>query len=186
MKRNQSRSIVEQHLRDFLADHTCEEFYWRAGPRHDEVPRLSVLEFAPGPKRRGWVYATLGGYELCDDPRLEFVLVAPKQNYRHVELLTMAAWYHGRHTLGNGHTLPIREPWLPGSELDHYLVSTPYPFGPDLELCNLVDAHVHVKWLLPITASEREFKVNEGLEALEQRFDDVGIEYWNPNRESVV
>ena len=183
---DRSRVIVEEHLRNFFAGHACQEKRWTTGPRFDEIPRLSVLEFSPGPKSNQWMYATLGGYELSDDPRLELILVAPEQNDRQVELLTMTAWYHSRHRLGNSHTIPIGEPWLPGSSLDHYLISTPYPFGPNLELCNLDNAHVHILWLLPITTQERDFKINAGMEALEQRFDDVGIEYWKPDRKSTV
>jgi hypothetical protein len=145
-----------------------------------------VVEFAPGPKSQLWVYATIGAWEARNDPRLEFVLVAPKQDLRHVELLFMAAWYHGRRALGRGHTLPIGEPWLPGSDCDFLLVSTPYPFGPNLEICNLPDGHVHILWLLPITTAEREFKVREGLEALEQRFETGALKFWLPGRGSVV
>jgi hypothetical protein len=65
-------------------------------------------------------------------------------------------------------------------------VSLPYPFGPDLEVCDFADWHLHVLWLLPITAAERAFKVREGVEALEQRFDACALEYWVPDRASVV
>ena len=74
----------------------------------------------------------------------------------------MAAWYHGRRGLGAGHTFPIGEPWLPGLTCELFLVSLPYPFGPELEVCNLSDGHLHVLWLLPITVAEREFNVREG------------------------
>jgi hypothetical protein len=40
--------------------------------------------------------------------------------------------------------------------------------------------------LLPITKTERDFKVAQGLEALESLFEEVGIEYWDPFRSSVV
>jgi hypothetical protein len=88
--------------------------------------------------------------------------------------------------LGTGHTFPIGEPLLPGSTCEYFLVSQPYPFGPELEVCNFPSGHVHILWLLPITAAEREFKVREGLEALEQRFDECALEYWNSDRASVV
>ena len=52
--------------------------------------------------------------------------------------------------------------------------------------CHLPEGHLHVLWLLPITAAEREFKLRAGVEALEQRFDDCGLEYWDPQRVSVV
>ena len=98
----------------------------------------------------------------------------------------MAAWYHGQYALGLGHTFPIGEPWLPGSRCPFFLVSLPYPFGPELEVCNSADGQARILWLVPITAVERNFKAREGLEALEQRFDECRLEYWRPNRESVV
>ena len=48
------------------------------------------------------------------------------------------------------------------------------------------DWHLHVLWLLPITAAEREYKIREGQEQLEQRFDADAIEYWAPERPSVA
>jgi hypothetical protein len=133
-----------------------------------------------------WIYITVGAWQARDDPRLEFLIAAPEKDLRHVELLFMSAWYHRHHGLGAGHTFPIGEPWLPGSKSEFFLVSLPYPFGPQLEVFNFPDWHLHVVWLLPITAAEREFKVQEGLEALEQRFDTRAIEYWVPDRPSAV
>jgi hypothetical protein len=40
--------------------------------------------------------------------------------------------------------------------------------------------------LLPITQPERDFKPANGLEALEARFDDAALEYWDTRRASVV
>jgi Suppressor of fused protein (SUFU) len=179
-------ATVRRHLQQFFAGHSHSEHVWTLGPAHEELPRLRVVEFASGPKTGLWTYVTVGAWEACKDPRLEFLIVAPKQDQRHIELLFMAAWYHGRHGLGTGHTLPIGEPWLPGSTCDHFLVSRPYPFGPDLEICNFPDWHLHVLWLLPITAAERELKVREGCDAIEQRFEECGLEYWMPNRASTI
>lgn len=186
MAEAETNDVVRQHLRRFFAGHPCEEHVWPFGPAQDELPRLRAFEFAPGPKTGLWVYATAGAWEARNDLRLEFLIAAPEQDQRHVELLFMAAWYHGRQGLGTGHTLPIGEPWLPGSACEFFLVSLPYPFGQKLEVCNFPDWHLHVLWLLPITAAEREFKVREGQEALEQRFDASAMEYWIPDRASVV
>jgi Suppressor of fused protein (SUFU) len=186
MSATDPNAVVRQHLKQFFEGHSCEEHVWTLGPAPAELPRLRVLEFAPGPIIELWVYASVGAWEARDDPRLEFLIVAPQQDRRHVELLFMTAWYHHGHCLGKGHTLPIGEPWLPGSACDHFLVSLPYPFGPKLEVCNLDNWHLHILWLLPITQSEREFKVREGLEALEQRFDSCQLAYWHPDRPSVV
>jgi hypothetical protein len=187
MMGSNTNSVVHRHLlRHFFAGHGCDDHQWTLGPAADELPRLRVLEFAPGPKSLLSVYCTVGAWEARSDPHLEFLIAAPAPDQRHVELLTMAAWYHGRHGLGTGHTLPIGEPWLPGSTCEYFLVSRPYPFGPQLEVCNMADAHIHVLWLLPITTAERAFKVQAGAEALERRFDACGLEYWNPVRASAV
>jgi hypothetical protein len=177
---------LRRHLRSFFAKHRDEEHRWVLGPAIDVLPRLRVVEFSPGPRSASWVYASVGAWEARSEARLEFLITAPDQDLRHVELLTMAAWYHRQRCLGLGHTFPIGEPWLPRSRCDFMLVSLPYPFGPALEVCELPDGHVHYLWLLPITRAERDFKAREGQEALEQRFDECGLEYGNPLRDSVV
>jgi hypothetical protein len=186
MAKADANAMIRRHLRGFFAGHACEEHQWTLGAAVEELPRLRVVEFAPGPKTGLWVYATIGAWEARDDPRLEFLIAAPESDQRHVELVTLAAWYHGKRGLGVGHTLPIGEPWLPGSACEYFLVSLLYPFGPELEVCNFADWHLHVLWLLPITAAERAFKVREGAEALEQRFDAGALEYWVPGRASAV
>ncbi len=103
-----------------------------------------------------------------------------------VELLAMLTYYHHNHHLDVGHTLPRGEPWVPGSTLDHVLLSLPYPLGEEFEICKRGEAHAHFTWALPITAAEREFKVNHGLEELEQRFDAAAIELWDERRPSVL
>jgi hypothetical protein len=53
----------------------------------------------------------------------------------------------------------LGEPWLPGSACDHGLISLPYPWGPELE---------------------------DGLAALEERFQAARLDFTNPGRASVV
>src|SRR5262245_16771285 len=113
---------VREHFRRFFAGHACQEHTWTLGPAHEQLPWLRIAEFAPGPKTELWTYATIGAWKSREDPRLEFITTAPHRDQRHVELLTMAAWYHGRHGLAKGHTLPIGEPWLPGSVCEFLLV----------------------------------------------------------------
>lgn len=177
---------VRQHLRRFFEGHAFTEHAWKRGPAVRELRELRIAEIAPGPKTSLWVYATVGASYARLDPRLEFILLAQAQNTRHVELVTMTAWYHRHEKLGLGHTFPIGEPWLPGSSCTSLLVSLPFPFGPDLENCRLPDGDVRVLWLLPITEAERSYKNKAGVEALEQRFDAVELEYWRPNRVSAV
>src|SRR5262249_44598391 len=164
-------AAVRNHLQAFFAGHKYEEHYWTVGPTWKVPSDFRVVEFSPGPQCAHWVYASIGAWEGQKDSLLEFFIVAPDQDLRHVELITMTAWYHRSQQLGIGHTFPIGERWLPKSSCEFMLVSLPYPFGPSLEICQIPDGHIHVCWLLPITRAEREYKVREGLEALEQRFD---------------
>ena len=178
-------TTIGHHLRRFFAGHPVTEHVHlvrREGVA--EPPTCRVLAFAPGPRFGGTVYATAspdGG-----TPRREFVLAAARPDVRHVELVTMAAWYHQRRPLDVGHTVPIGEPWLPGSSCTHLLVSLPYPFGPALEHCPEPDDDRRVFWLLPITAAERDLKVADGSDALESRFDAAGLRFWDAGRASVV
>jgi hypothetical protein len=177
---------VRRHICGFFAGHACEEHEWALGPAAGEMPWLRVAEFGPGPQSDLRNYVTLGACDARKETRLEFLISALHSDLRHVELLFMTAWYHRHEHLNWGHTLPLGEAWLPGSKCDHFLVSLPYPFGPKLEECEVSGMRVRVLWLLPITAAEREFNAQHGLDALEQKFEDAGLDYWSESRDSVV
>jgi hypothetical protein len=152
---------LENHFRNFFDGHEVSEFVWHLGPIQQTFPRFRVLRFSPGPRSILWVYISLGVWETREESNIEFMIIAPEESPRHVELLAMTAYYHSNHQLGLGHTLPIGEPWLEGSHCDCLLVSLPYTFGPKLEICKVDGGHVHLFWLLPITQAEREFKVKK-------------------------
>lgn len=88
--------------------------------------------------------------------------------------------------INRGHIVNFGRPYLPGSRCCFGLVSRPYPIGPDLELFRIRSKQVSCFWLLPITNAEREFALEHGLEALEQKFDDAELDFLNAKRESVV
>jgi hypothetical protein len=68
-----------------------------------------------------------------------------------------------------------------------HLVSLPYPFGPEFEICEWGDGtHARILWLLPITAAEKDFRRTDGLEALECLFEEHAIHPADPGRASVV
>jgi len=186
------RSIrqVEKHYRRYFEGHESGRFDSTPGPIGDRLSGLEILRFGPGPRTETWVYATLGASAVRSDAHgTEFFLLSPDSQDIHCETLTMTAFYHAgemEQRLGLGHTVPIGRPWCPGSMCDHLLVSLPYPFGPALEECTVRGGHVQVLWLLPITESERDFKAEHGLEALEERFEEAELEYWNPTRKPTV
>jgi hypothetical protein len=183
-----SRALLE-HLRAYFAGRDVGILAPAAGPIHDLVPALHVLTVDPAQGRR--LYTTAGVWDATqnDGHGLEFVLHAPRADDRHVETLTMAAYYHatgGDYTLGLGHTVPIGRPWIPGSMCDHLLVSLPYPWEPELETCIFPDGRIRVLWLLPITEQEKIFRHSHDLEALEQRLEAAAIIPTDPRRPSVV
>jgi hypothetical protein len=117
------------------------------------------------------------------------VLSANTDDARHVELLAMLAYYHAgpaSQRLDYGHTVPIGEPWVPGSSCTHELIALPYAYGPDFEITSWDGGHIRILAVQPITEAERDFKVAHGIEALEQRFERAAIAFADPQRASVV
>jgi hypothetical protein len=178
---------VRQHLERFFEGHAMEYTTWPHGPILRVLPDLQIARIGPGPRTPLWSYVTVGAWKVGDTPGgLEFLVMATDNLPRHVELLAMVAHYHHTHRLGKWHTFPIGEPWVPGSSLEHVLVSLPYPLGPQFEICEIPEGHIHLLWLLPITSAESALKREHGVDVLQELFDGQAIEYWNPRRASVI
>lgn len=179
--------LVKQHLLNFFEGHEYEELVFDQGPMLEVAPWFRVLRFRPGPRYELWAYVTLGACTLRDDGAdLEFAVFSEYESPRFIELLTVSAYYHRDFKLGLEHTVPLGEPWTTGSTCNHYMVSLPYPLGPEFEVCDLKEGHAHIFWLLPITDQERTYKVKNGAEALESMFDKAELKYWGFGRQSVV
>jgi Suppressor of fused protein (SUFU) len=58
--------------------------------------------------------------------------------------------------------------------------------APVWQNCHVGDRHVDFLWLVPITKSERDFKIAHGQEELEQRFEAAGLRYWEIERDPVA
>ena len=182
-------SLFREHVESFFEGHRVERREFSRGPIQDVAPGFHALVVSPGPKTGLWSLISVGGVLVTkkDRPPIEFLIVAADDRPAYVERLAMTVHYHHTQTLGLGHTLPLGEPWVPESTLDHALISLPYPYGPDLERFPFgADEHGHIFWILSITAAEREFKKEKGLEALEERFDRAELQYWDVARHSVV
>lgn len=161
------------------------------GPMHQLVPHLHIARIQPDPTARSWLYVTASLWPATqrEGHGLDFALFAPAQSSWHVETLTTVAYYHatgGTYALGHGHTVAIGQPWLPGSTCDYLLVSLPYPWGQGFEICPVPGGHTRLLWLLPITADEKAYRHEHGLEALEQRLEAAGIAFLDPGRPSTV
>ncbi|MBH8559098.1 suppressor of fused domain protein [Hymenobacter negativus] len=97
--------------------------------------------------------------------------------------LTITASFHRNDTsLGLHQSVNFGKPWQDDSSCNHGFISLPYLFGEDLEIFNFDNRHLNNLWLLPITKSERDYKMEFGWDALEERFDDCGLDYLNPQR----
>lgn len=179
---------IDEHCTKFFDGHDRTVWSWKLGPIADVAPWFKVLRYAPGPRTGQWAYVSVGA-SLLSAPgakKLEFILLTENETPRAIELLAMITHYHHDYGLDMFHSLPVGQPWLDGANCDHLLVSLPYPLGPDLEVCCLRDEHVQILWLLPITSAEAAFKKTNGVDALEEKFDEAAIEYWRIDRESVV
>ena len=171
---------VELHLRSFFRDHE--------GLRLERAPDaagLQVMIAPPGPHTSLWTYVSLGAHAARGreaERAHEAFLLAPEASDAHVQLVSRVA--SGR--LAVGETPALGRPWLPGSACTHVLLCTPYPFGPALEHCDGAHGPVQVLWMLPITERERDYRLAHGLDALEQRFEAVGLDHACPGRASVV
>ncbi len=183
---DEAHASIRLHYETFF-DREGEELTWPHGPARARLGPFRVLRVPPNDETALWTYASVGASALgAETEALEFVLLVPQPSDRAVELVTMAATYHHAEKLATGHRLPIGEPWLPGATCRAFLVSRPYPFGATLEHLRVGARQIRVTWLLPITEAERRFAAQQGLAALEERFDDAHVEYWRLDRPSVV
>ena len=179
------------HYRTVWPGDPIESVHWTPGPLPSRLPELHIAKIPPSSTDESWKFATVGAWRAThqEDHGLEFVAAAGTYDSSLLLRLGMTAYYHAgppENRLGAGHTLSIGEGWIEGSPLDALLVSLPYPWGPKLEHCLLKDRHIQVLWLLPIYEVERQFIKTNGLEALEQRFDDAGFNYLDPFRPPVI
>jgi hypothetical protein len=68
----------------------------------------------------------------------------------------------------------------------HGLISLPYMDGPSLGNLELNNKTIKFYWLIPITEAELEFKKKYGINALEEEFENKGIDYLDRDRLSIV
>jgi hypothetical protein len=176
---------IEDHVREFFEEHPLRVKTWADERIAAVQPDFRVVEAGPGPRSSLWTYTSIGAATL-HEPALEFCLLVERPGDWVVETLAMVVHYHRFQKLGLGHTFPLGDPWHETSLCDHMLVSLPYPLGPKFEVCARENAHAHIFWLLPITKSEKDFKVSNGVEALEQLFEKAGLDFWNLSRDPVV
>ncbi|MFD8376797.1 suppressor of fused domain protein [Streptomyces sp. NPDC059688] len=187
-----ARAAMREHLRRQFPGRVIDELPGVEGPIEERVPGFRVFRVRPNRPGGWWVYVTSGCWAATqqDGHGTEFFLAAPRDEWVNLESVSMNAYYHcgpDHQRLDVGHTVPIGRPWLDDSRCDHYLISLPYPYGPDFEVCAWDEtAHAQILWLLPITKAEKDYRREQGLEELENLFDERAINPVDPQRPSVV
>ena len=179
---------LRQHYENYFGL-TGKRLTLEKGPKEKLHSEFHVLEFPPNQKHSMFCYCTAGmSADRLDDNLIELVVYPPKAHDSLVELLTICASYHRNVLpLNIHHTVNIGQPWLDDSTCDHAFISLPYLDGHELEIFNFDNnKEIHCYWLIPITEKERDFKIENGCEALEQLFEEKRIDYLNPGRDSLV
>jgi Suppressor of fused protein (SUFU) len=182
------RAAIDAHLRQGFPGQRVVVQGWNTQAIAAAQREVRVLRVDPETRGGLWLHVSSGAWGANQDSRVgqEFVLVTPYKTLRAVELLAMVVYYHLGQPLRVGDTVPIGEPWLPGSDCSALLISDPYLLADDLWTLPLFDQQIEFLWTLPITGRERSFVTQRGLEALEERFEAAGLEYWDPHRSSVI
>ena len=185
-----AQAAIEAHLRHGFPGQRVVVQGWRTDAM--SMPHVRVLRVDPETRGGLWLDVSSGasvptpGSAPDGSSGSEFVLVTPFKTLRAVELLAMVVYFHGVEELKVGDTVSVGEPWLPGSTCGHLLVSSPYLLADELWTLPLPDREVRLLWTIPITAAERAYAAEHGLDSLEERFEDAGLEYWDAHRASVV
>lgn len=167
---------------------TANLYLWDKGPIEKLPYDFRILEFAPTKKRNMWTYATCCMSNPEDVYPLELHIFSSERDDTIIELLTSVAYYH-RNTsqLGLHHTINFGRPWRNGAESNHGFISLPYLDGPHLEDMELNrNKIVKFYWLIPVTEKEVIFKIENGVAALERKFEQIDFDYINPKRRGLV
>lgn len=178
-------SLIE-HYRS-VWDTDLEQIPFGAGPIGDLPADFAVMASPPHRSRKTWTYATRCTSQPNDAAPIELHLFSRYRADQLAELLVAMAHYHRTGSpLGLHHTVNFGRPWLPNSHCDHGLISLPYLDGSKLEWAEIESRCVRFLWVLPVTSDEVAYKRVHGIEALEERFDKMHIDYTDPSRSSVV
>jgi hypothetical protein len=183
------RSAFEKHIRGFFSGHQIE-----VRPiRTRRLRNLEIYAIGPGPRGAIWSYVTAGCWpSVARDLHghgLEFILSANADDPHHIKLLTDLALFHTRkpkQRLDFSHSLQLTRPWTPQSLCEYVVIDFPVVYGEEFEHCHFADGHVRLLSAMPITATERAYKIAHGLDALGERFEEDDIDYANPERASIV
>ncbi len=150
-----------------------------------QVPHIAIYQFAPNDERPYWTLITGGMSDFRQpgipeglSPRAEILTYAAEpQNWMFNVLKNLAempfvadTFLHWWHTVPNGMPMTA-EP----SELTNFFFLPPYFEGPDFDTLKIDADDVDVLWMIPITDSELQYKLQHGAEALEELFERYAV-----------
>lgn len=154
-----------------------------------DVDQIEVYKWDASANGEGVdMYATLGA-SAEDMPGTEpghrveyFVGLQPGKDEIASPLAALGLYAHRENvTIDHGHTVPSDDPLWPGTEMNIFLVLRQLgEILPALKQPN--GAHVEFLQTIPIYQSERRFKAAHGAEALLQRWEAIGVPFWDPDR----
>ncbi|MEG3088554.1 suppressor of fused domain protein [Sphingomonas sp. PB4P5] len=180
------QTSIENHCR-YVWHSTPEQCEFTAGPTRDLPEGFVVLRFPPHGERTMWTYATRCMSSHTDANPIELHLFSPWQADELVELLVVTAHFHRTAAkLDVEHSVNFGRAWIGESKCSYGLISLPYLDGPTLETLTVEQRDIKFYWLIPVTFSEVEYKKADGLEALEEAFEQAAFDYLDPQRGSVV
>lgn len=180
-----------KHITEHYAQNWGRNFFERRlmdGPMQYTNTDFVVLEFPPQQNRKCWTYATVGMSSFTPNEQIELHLFSPDQDQAIVELLTATAYYQFQSPdkIKLWHTVNFGRSWKENSSCQYGFISLPYLDGPKLEKLVFEGQEINFFWLIPITAAEKRYKQEMGVEALEVLFEKNNFNYMDPQRTSVV
>ena len=115
---------LKGHLRQIWPDRSMDLFSWELGPINEVLPDFLVCRIAPLTPQEPWVYVTIGASKIHigESYSIEFVLLAPDDNARHIETLAIVAYYQAtrKDKLNVGRVVNCGRPWLGNSTCEQW------------------------------------------------------------------
>jgi hypothetical protein len=169
------------------------------------IPHIDVYSYKPGHAGRDfWTLVTSGMSDLMmtlpegvnrEYGRVELIFYCNEPKDSYTELLrTMAHFPHDNKTwLGSGHTMTNGNPpspifhESPGLDCFLFIPTIVSPENTFADLVTLAGDPVNLLWLVPITSAERDLKLQKGINAIYDLFDQVRHPHvFTGNRRSYV
>lgn len=177
---------LEAHLARAFPGRTA-----RVGPAtahaREALPELRVARLEPARAGEPWVYSTVGAWAATKEQGegVEFVLLSPREDERHVETLSSVAYFHSFYGLDEGSVYRVARGWFFDSTCGSFFFTAPSEIA-GLEWLPVGGRRIHFLRCLPVSTEEAELAKKSGQEALLTAFSKKTVNFLDPKRKSVV